>query len=324
MILNTRFRVGRPGTSAVPDVGRCSGNSTLLHVRPLPERSWHTQRGVYAKRSAIIKRGLPDATNWRFITLTINPDLFDSALQAYQSGKARLRVFSRLCRDAGIWMENTPWAWKLEFQANGYPHWHLFLAHPYKFTIEQLRMINFFWSYGRTNCKRLTKIEFNYAFKYVFKQVYQDDSDKNDILPTWFLDYYQTTNDKPKSFARVRFWQTSKGFYKNVQPCPIKGQPKFSILPYPVRDILTFKSQGAIIIATTAYGRYKCSARILLDITYSDFHHSACEATLSKNANVWQFDCCVPPKLLITRSCQLQRILHHNRLRRLIPLITSH
>ena len=77
--------------------------SRLVHVRSYTPPTWLTQAGVAKKRKAIERKGLPSFRNWRFITLTLDRDLFeDCPLAGYLEAKDHMRRFLHACRKAGL------------------------------------------------------------------------------------------------------------------------------------------------------------------------------------------------------------------------------
>jgi hypothetical protein len=133
------------------------------------------------------------------------------------------------------------------------------------------------WKSGGTNCRRISGSRFGYQFKYAFKGVFQDD-DSGLALPQWFLDYYKegTDGSKPQSFARVRFWQTSKGFYTGITPQQSKHkEPLTSINVRTAREILESRRDSVVVIARDRSGRYVKSLMIRIHGGFPAFfrHH---------------------------------------------------
>ena len=296
-----------------------------IHVRLQETASWLTPSGVAKKRRQLERKGIPDLKGRRFITLTLDRSLFgDCALTAYLAGKDRLRRFLEEGRLAGLWDRGSWWAWKLEFQKDGWAHWHYLLDRTNKFNRVELDKIGKIWGYGRTNVRRISKSDFGYHFKYAFKGVFQDDSEGSGLcVPKWFLDYYCAFKDgkKPLSFGRARFWQTSKGFYTGVPlPDRKKSIPESSILPLPVRLIIDYRNSTIVVIARRWDGGYEKAATLSLGVTIEQFirrhlwdvdHGYGC--TLSFRSFVLD-----PATLnqLIDKNQQwkLQQLLSHNRM----------
>jgi len=254
-----------------------------LHVRFQEAANWVTPAGVAKKRRHIESLGLPDMKGRRFITLSFDRKLFgDCPLTAYLAGREHMRRFLEAGRVAGLWQRGCWWAWKLEFQRDGWAHWHLILDRTAKFSNADMLKIRDIWGLGRTNCRRISKSHFGYAFKYVFKGVFQDDDDSEMCLPFWFLNYYRAAYPvenpdgelemvKPDSFSRVRFWQTSKGFYTGKTPTPSKSvEPSSSYLPRPLREAIHDRENSVVVIARKGDGQYLQSRKVRL---HSDRQH---------------------------------------------------
>ena len=162
----------------------------VLHV--YETANWFSPEGASRKLSQFERRGIPSLRNWRFITLTVDPKQFTCSRSAYEYIKPRLRFFIRkLVRY--LRLHNPRYAWKLEFQANGFPHWHIAINHLSKICPCRL---NNLWGFGRTNVKRIETESLRYLFKYMSKELHSG-------VPDWFL-----------QLARPRVFQTSNFFPK--------------------------------------------------------------------------------------------------------------
>jgi len=279
--------------------------SDSIHARAYCIPSWLDSAGVAKKRKLIEAKGLPNFQNWRFITLTCKRNLdpnrnledaetpdFTDALEAYQKGSDRMRRFLLLCREAGLWNDETPWCWKFEFQSDGFPHWHLLVGQKKMFTYAQMRLIHKFWGLGRTNVKRVNARKFRYDFKYAFKSVRQDNAEGGELeslAPAWFLDYYGSKivtvkwtdadgvehserTEKPATFSRVRFWQTSRGFYTGKAPeVPPAKKPVAGRAVRTVRQILHAQFRTLQIVARRSDGSYVSSMAVPLECTLKEF-----------------------------------------------------
>lgn len=253
--------------------------SSHVHARKYSRPNWFTASGVALKRKRIESRGLPSFKGWRFITLTVDPERFESPLEAFLVLRARMRNFLHACRSHRLWAADAKWCWKLEFQENGWPHWHLLVSRRAIFSEAEMRKVSELWGAGRVNIEMVQEHGFAYTFKYAFKPVAQseDDSDGfNDgdgtALPAWFQDYFKPGSDgqKPQSFARVRFWQTSAGFYKKPAPKSEKaGVPQSSILPRPVREIVHEVDNSVQVIGRKRCGQYVKSAVVALTCSFA-------------------------------------------------------
>lgn len=258
--------------------------SKHVHVRAYSPPEWFTGSGVHKKRREIELRGLPSFTGWRFITLTIDQAAFTSRglgpLEAYLAGKDRMRRFLDRCREAGLWTDETPWAWKLEFHQSGWPHWHLLAGRTSKMSEAEMKLLTKLWGLGSTDVEMVRNEGFIYTFKYAFKPVYQRDESDEFIedavcVPDWFLDYMGvktvrvenpetgefTYELKPVSFTKVRFWQTSKGFYTRRKP-EVSTVPKTQIswaVPQPCRVSFERLVSQVQVVARDSRGDYAVS-----------------------------------------------------------------
>lgn len=154
---------------------------------------------------------------------------------------------------------------------------HLLVERKTKFTPSDLATIGRLWKLGRTNVEMVRQDDFLYSFKYAFKPVRaveeEDDLFETDAIswaaPAWFLDYFKVPADPAKklqSFARVRFWQTSSGFYTKAQPeaSETSGSPTSSIVPQPAREIAKRRASTVQVVARKRTGQYLASAVLFL------------------------------------------------------------
>jgi hypothetical protein len=247
-------------------------------VREHVGANWFTPQGVHAKLKLLEAKGLPDFGGWRFITLSCDPKFFGGdPLLAYLAGREHMRRFMDRCREAGLWAADAKWCWKLEFQKNGWAHWHLLVDRKKKFTHAEFRKIEDVWGFGRTNVRRIAKSKkFGYLFKYVFKGVYQEGDDSGFSVPAWFLDHFEPSKggEKPKSFARVRFWQTCKDFYTGLSKVYETGEPQSSIVPRPVRAVVEDRAVSFVVVARDAAGTYEKSSLVRLGMPRREFVRS--------------------------------------------------
>ena len=157
-----------------------------IQVEPFFPANWFTERGASKKLHLLQSKGLPSFKNWRFLTLTVDPLLFRDNESAYNHIKSRMRYFIRSLKQA-LEIKELRYCWKLEFQENGNPHWHMILDYRKKIDIPMLEDL---WGYGKINLQRINAKELPYTFKYITKQI--------DGLPSWFL-----------SLSRPRVFQSS-------------------------------------------------------------------------------------------------------------------
>jgi hypothetical protein len=249
---------------------------STLHCRFQDSPNWATPSGVAKKRRQIERQGIPELKGRRFLTLTLDPEFFGFCpITGYLAGKEHMRRFLEAGRLAGLWDRDAWWCWKLEFQKNTWAHWHLIIDRTKKFTVEEMSKIHKIWGLGRTNCRRISQSKFGYQFKYAFKGVFQDDSEDSGLcLPLWFLDFHTVSSNgsKPSTFARVRFWQTSKGFYTDSRKTLSKASaPVSSFRPRTVREILDERTSSVLVIARDRLGRYQRSTRLRLAVDFAGF-----------------------------------------------------
>lgn len=298
-----------------------------VHVRQHFVPNWYSTRGVNSKRRIIERKGLPSFANWRFITLTIDPQRFEHedipALAAYLAGKRRMRFFLNELRSRGLCPEGCKWAWKLEFQGNGYPHWHLFVQRTDRYTVDQMREISDIWKLGRVNVERIQAENFRYQFKYAFKPVLQEgESDMFDsqscALPGWFMSHFVQDDNggKPQTFARVRFWQTSKGFYEKKDEARVKSGKYSSIFPQTVFEIFQRRVKTIQLVARNYSGKYKKSCLIVVDGSMGKFWSDVSKLVLlGEAAGLGALSALIPARFINTaNTCQLNQLLQHNRL----------
>ena len=166
--------------------------------------SWFHPLGIHKVLKRFWHR-LPDVAGSLFITLTIDPLDFSGPESAFKHSRKRIRkIFYALRKgvmwDGKVYKIKSPYAVKLEFHENGWPHFHIvFLTK--RFLPPDL--VAHLWGFGRTDVRRIITEEFHYLLKYVTKA---------QSLPDWIL------NKK-----RLRVFQPSRGF---LLPETDKKQPK--------------------------------------------------------------------------------------------------
>lgn len=172
------------------EVMNYTGPTEEISVTNSQPPNWFTQQGVWKMAKQLDER-MPDLKNGRFMTLTINQEFYDSPQEAYEKGKRHLcEFFYRLDKFLGRPKgKRTKYCWKLEFQENGWPHWHVLFL--YRRKIDCLA-IGKLWGKGRTEIKRIRNHKFSYLWKYMMK---------GEECPGWLKEYKQ-----------VRVFQSSKGF----------------------------------------------------------------------------------------------------------------
>lgn len=177
-------------------------------ISPYIPANWFTERGAFKKMKQLENKGLPSFYNWRFLTLTVDPKKFKSNESAYNYIKPRFRFFIRNLKKA-FGLDDLQYCWKLEFQENGNPHWHMLI------NVKQsmcLKTIYDLWGYGSINIKRCTDKKLPYAFKYISKDQKE--------LPNWFL-----------KLSRPRVFQSSGIFPSEDKNDPVVATNKIEQLP---------------------------------------------------------------------------------------------
>jgi hypothetical protein len=164
-----------------------------IEVVPYQPANWYSEIGAQKKLFQLEKKGLPNFYNWRFVTLTVDPLKFNSEQSAYEHIKERMRYFIRSLKSF-LNISELQYAWKLEFQENGMPHWHMLINYKRPIDVHELTRL---WSYGRIDIKRCKDKVFPYTFKYASKSV--------EGLPKWFLKY-----KRPRLFQSSGIFQDSK------------------------------------------------------------------------------------------------------------------
>jgi len=266
--------------------------------------NWFTTHGVYLKQKILQAEGFPMPENWMMLTLTVNRDLFRDELEAYQTVKKdvprHMKWLAKKLHEWGYFEESrfcVNW-WKFEFQADGWPHWHIFFNQLSKVTEEQLKIITRRFKWGRVEYKQCDGRGV-YAFKYAFKaplKKYNRDNLKL-AVPEWFANYYEIKDGKPQSFDRVRFFQRSRNFqanhsdwlvslgkaphqYRTIAPRK-KNPAKTCHLPRPVWMVLDEKLRKVQFIARTPQGEYICSKTTRLTEKFHILEKWLIEQTLS-------------------------------------------
>lgn len=166
----------------------------------IPACWWHPQ-GIRKMVKRLEARGFPWLRGWLFFTMTIDPKKFSSETKAFEAGKDRLRRVICELRARGYKIHR--WAFKLELQGNGWPHWHL-LVDSREFISHDL--LTDLWGYGTADVRRIKPAKWKYLFKYVVKGSAE--------IPNWILNYP----------TRIRVFQTSLGFFDKPSPAREKNE----------------------------------------------------------------------------------------------------
>lgn len=165
-----------------------------IEVSPYFPANWYTELGAIKKMNLLQKKGLPQFTNWRFVTLTVDPLKFTNSEKAYHYIKKRFRYFIRDLKNY-LDVKHLRWISKLEFQENGWAHWHMLIDYRKPICVSTLKDI---WGYGLVDIRRCKDRVMPYTFKYITKHA--------EGLPCWFL-----------KLSRPRVLQTSGIFPSSVR-----------------------------------------------------------------------------------------------------------
>lgn len=200
-----------------------SEDQTALEVRFAAQPNWWTPYGVYLKQRLLQSEGFPLPAGWFMFTVTCDRLLFDDELDAYKYCQKKItRVMKKVAEKLVEWgyFEKPEYCvnfWKLEFQADGWPHWHIFFNLTERLPEDKLKELTALWKFGRARFDHLDQ-HATYAFKYAFKVPFKDyceETGENKMFPDWFGDYYGIDQGKPETFARARFFQRSQNFLKH-------------------------------------------------------------------------------------------------------------
>lgn len=186
-------------------------------------------------------RGFPQLFGWLFVTLTVDPEIFESETDAFERGRDRIRrAVARLRERHDV----KRYFVKFELTEAGWPHWHLGLDCREHIENEFLEDV---WGYGFTKIKRVKKRR---DFKYLFKYVTKDTTGEG--VPDWVMDYPKT----------IRVFQTSSGFYGDSIKAPsVEAKKEREIRTYTLRQKwLVWLKRG--LIRGRAVGTYGVSVHL--------------------------------------------------------------
>lgn len=222
-----------------------------MQLEHYTRETWFTAEGARLKARRLQRSGLPDMTNWRFVTLTVATRAI-SRQEAYELGKDRLRRF--LARFRQAIGHDFKWCWKLEFHEDGYAHWHLLIEYKKRIPEDMLPEIEKWWGLGRVNIKRVLQHELRYVFKYVSKGP--------DDLPDW------VHNHK----GRLRVFQTSKGFFVHAQRRKVtKKEPRSCLLPLTLGQRMEWDSYKALLREVSSQGEVRVTI-VKLRMKFSELY----------------------------------------------------
>jgi hypothetical protein len=175
-----------------------SGHDYIL--APYAPHSWWHELGRRKMVKRLEARGFPSLFGWLFVTLTVDPDLFETPKAAFEKGRDRIRRAVERLRKQGYNIKR--YFVKFELTEAGWPHWHCGFDCKGHINNEDLEQA---WGLGFTKIKRVNKPR---DFKYLFKYVTKDAAGEG--VPDWVLDYPKT----------IRVFQTSNGFFGKTKSKP--------------------------------------------------------------------------------------------------------
>lgn len=232
-----------------------------MELRYYTPETWFTADGARLKARRLERQGLPDMTNWRFVTLTVATRAISPA-EAYKRGKDRLRRFLARFRQA----IGRPflWCWKLEFHEDGYAHWHLLIEYTKPIPEDMLPELEKWWGLGRINVKRVKQRDLFYIFKYVAKGL--------EDLPLWV----------EKHRGRLRVFQSSKGFFVRARRREAKKQaPRSCLLPLTLGEKMEWDAHRALMVETTHKGSVRVSI-VKLRMRFSELYLARVKQSIAR------------------------------------------
>jgi len=276
------------------------------------------------KRAEIENKGVPEMRDWRMITLTLDPARFAGPKEGYEAGRDQMRRFLYVLREH---FGNASWCWKMEFHKSGWVHWHLCYGYRKKMTEAELRLVEIMWGLGRTNVQRIRSWTFAYLFKYIGKAAYRGGDGSS--VPSWFQDHAVPGTpsvegkggSRPGSYARARFWQTSRGFYTGKKKeAALILPPTYSLLSFPVRHVIEECARRVRLFARSPAGEILKSCVISLAIPWkSGSDRIFAVLALSGQAAAIDSNSYVVPQNEILKLCpnhqrgRLQKLTQANR-----------
>ena len=188
---NKHLNYGKEHIALLTDLFAKGDSSDEVIIKNTQPANWITPQGVWKKQKEIEPR-MPNIRFARFITLTIDQSKYLDPEHAFEVGRRHLRQFF-YDLDKGLGnAERTPYCWKLEFQENGWPHWHIILLHYKKLPLD---LLNKCWGKGRTDVEMIRDTDFMETQKKRFDEnqsVFEEDgcSMINPyFINQWFKEY---------------------------------------------------------------------------------------------------------------------------------------
>jgi len=247
---------------------------------------WWTAEGARMKVRRLQKAGLPDFTDWRFVTMTMATRSI-SPLAAYNLGKGRLRRF--LARFRKAIGRRFLWCWKLEFHDDGYAHWHLLIEYTKRIPTEILGELENWWGLGRVNVRRVNGRDIRYVFKYVAKGPEE--------VPDWVAHHK----------GRLRVFQASQGFYTRRKVRAAKrSEPRTCLLRVDLTTRLGWDQRKALLITTTERGVRRVRV-VKLRMTFNALLSTRAYESIQRRVQL------APPGVVNISQQQAQELQHEHR-----------
>ena len=278
--------LGGRGTTALLARGAHLGCRPTAELQAYYSESWFTVAGARLKARRLRQAGMPDLTNWRFITLTMATRRL-TPHAAYELGKSRLRRFlARLRKALGHAFK---WCWKLEFHEDGYAHWHLLVEYREPIPPEMLAELEVWWGLGRSNVRRVKQKEIDYVLKYVAKGP--------EDLPAWVWEHK----------GRIRAFQTSNGFFTNRRARPRqKIEPATCLVPLSLRVRHAWDERKALLFEGGKNGQRRVSV-VKLPTTFNALFLKSVREAL-----IWRQPLAAPGVVTISQL-QIQELQYEHR-----------
>ncbi len=239
--------------------------SQVFTIRKYEPANWFTPKGAFKYYLSYVKKGIPETNNWRFITLTIDPNKYIDEKEAFEIGNRHIKQFLYLMRKR---YGNFKFMRKLEFHKNGFPHWHILAGITSKIDLDFIRKI---WGKGRIDVERIKPSTKGKTFDYLFKYAC-----KKQHIPQWVGEQ-----------NRFRFVSFSKGFFTGSpalkNPFPSEEESKKRIDLRTIFERLA-RWQKTVIVSVSCAGCFVEHIKCELNFhTFSEVEEELCRIKESES-----------------------------------------
>jgi len=266
--------------------GFCAERVKSHELHAYASESWWTAEGARIKARRLQRAGLPDFTNWRFLTVTVASRSL-APKKSYELGKSRMRRF--LARVRKALGKRFRWCWKLEFHEDGYPHWHLLLEYLQRIPAEILADLESWWGLGRLNVRRVNHADIRYVFKYVAKGP--------EDVPAWVAAHK----------GSLRVFQASQGFYTARKARAVKrAEPRSCLVRVDLITRLGWDSRKALLVLVDYHGNRRVRA-VKLRITFNALLLMRAYESIQKRVQL------APPGVVNLSRLQAQELQNEHR-----------